>query len=234
MTPTNIASKIAIAHEASLQERERGRLQLEESLRKSNAALAAEVVQLRERIAELEAESRDFKALGKRCEEAEQHLREVEQQRDAAQLRAELEQARAERDEAVARLGRADFMVDAAFERGRASTLIEQHGSISEVEDKPAPAPAAGADELDRLRALLKRWEAFHDAGSELMSIKESERFLAELERGETLVAASKLRAMAEVWREPCTHGDYDAGRIDCADELLEALANEAAADGEG
>jgi DNA repair exonuclease SbcCD ATPase subunit len=85
MTTTNIAAKIAIAHEASLQERERGRLQLEESLRKSNAALAAEVLRLREdahkdmdrcdryaaRIAELEAESRDFKALGKRCEEAE-------------------------------------------------------------------------------------------------------------------------------------------------------------------
>jgi hypothetical protein len=200
MTPTNIASKIAIAHEASLQERERGRLQLEESLRKSNASLAAEAVQLRERLAELEAESRDFKALGKRGEEAEQHLREVEQQRDAAQLRAELEQARAERDEAVARLGRADFMVDAAFERGRASTLIEQHGSISEVEAKPAPAPAAGAVGVERLRELAEEWHK----------------------------PADRRR-----FTDDKTRGGFELGRDECADELL-ALANEAAADGEG
>jgi hypothetical protein len=191
---------MAYDHETSLQERERGRLELEESLRKSNAALAAEAVQLRERLAELEAESRDFKALGKRGEEAEQHLREVEQQRDAAQLRAELEQARAERDEAVARLGRADFMVDAAFERGRASTLIEQHGSISEVEDKPAPAPAAGAVGVERLRAMAEEWHKPADR----------RRFI-----------------------DDKTRGGFELGRDECADELL-ALANEAAADGEG
>jgi hypothetical protein len=115
MTPTNIASKIAIAHEASLQERERGRLQLEESLRKSNAALAAEVVQLRERIAELEAESRDFKALGKRCEEAEQQLAEAnarfEGERDArvvaqneyAKCRTQFDRAIEDRDSWKAR-----------------------------------------------------------------------------------------------------------------------------------
>jgi hypothetical protein len=39
---------MAYDHETSLQERERGRLELEESLRKSNAALAAEVLRLRE------------------------------------------------------------------------------------------------------------------------------------------------------------------------------------------
>jgi hypothetical protein len=109
-------------------------------------------------------------------------------------------------------------------------------------DDEPATAPATGADELARLRALLKRWEAFHDAGGELMSIEESERFLAELERGETWVAASKLRELAEEWHKPAdrrrftddkTRGGFELGRDECADELL-ALANEAAADGEG
>jgi hypothetical protein len=119
---------------------------------------------------------------------------------DVAQLRAELEQARAERDEAVARLGRADFMVDAAFERGRASTLIEQHGSISEVEAKPAPAPAAGAVGVERLRAMAEEWHKPADR----------RRFI-----------------------DDKTRGGFELGRDECADELL-ALANEAAADGEG
>jgi hypothetical protein len=147
------------------------------------AQLRAELEQARIRIAECECWANSFSDV-----------------RAHVNMCKELEQARAERDEAVARLGRADFMVDAAFERGRASTLIEQHGSISEVEDKPAPAPAAGAVGVERLRAMAEEWHKPADR----------RRFI-----------------------DDKTRGGFELGRDECADELL-ALANEAAADGEG
>jgi hypothetical protein len=146
-------------------------------------AAEAELEQARVRIAELECWANSYSDV-----------------RAHVNMCKELEQARAERDEAVARLGRADFMVDAAFERGRASTLIEQHGSISEVEAKPAPAPAAGAVGVERLRAMAEEWHKPADR----------RRFI-----------------------DDKTRGGFELGRDECADELL-ALANEAAADGEG
>jgi hypothetical protein len=80
-----LASLLEQLHER--QDRVAGELGEWRKLGKTPEEAAAERDRLKQRLADLEAESRDFKALGRRCEEAEQHLREVEQQRDAAQAK---------------------------------------------------------------------------------------------------------------------------------------------------
>jgi hypothetical protein len=182
MTTTSIASKIAIAHEASLQERERGRLELEESLRKSNAALAAEAVQLRERLAELEAESRDFKALGKRCEEAEQHLREVEQQRDAAQAKLDAcydgtalldaEIAKSELEQQLAE-AKADHALKERLWRERDERVMAELAEANAMRSKMTDAceqalkrEAEYRQELAEANARLAEWSDFDNADS--------------------------------------------------------------------
>lgn len=221
--------QIEAKHEANLQERERGREEMIAGLRKSlhaaereitawqnatgcetpsdaEALATLEATVLKDRIATLEAELKERSEMCRKMTDAAESALKRE-----AEYRSEL-------DAALARCAKLERELEAAVRRadlGTAQILaiasVIDGDDKGETRDNPRWTPTLAharrlRAENERLRALVKRYEAFL-TDDKLMSVEESERFLDSLERGESTdartgwVAASVLRELADELR---------------------------------